>query len=410
MVGKPLKLGWLLLGIWLFCIALIAMSYRSTSATNEQIHELGNSIQELRETLTYDAPYRSKMVDSQALNLQLIYALRLQLEANYQQNMLLPDIQQFLFTADRFIEQTQNYLNSSFELLSLIEQIRTMRVRYQDNPEISILYLKLSANVLESMFSDSNTAQTLARELDQVYVESSKLSSVDRKGLQVILAEISSVLGGYAQGQYIVDKLISHDVHTQITFQRSAFNDLLIKHVVLAGFVSFITLLAYIWLLKTATVRASFTANNNLFTVHSDESDGKQRSPSNEEEAVTMSDLRPKQDDHQPDIDFDKMLESLNQDKESVCMLLEVFVEDHTGDVERITQLLTDSPEEAERRAHSLKGVGGNLGASKLREAASQVEIAIKTDVTQVAELLDELKVCLDNAVEEARNFLKENS
>lgn len=108
------------------------------------------------------------------------------------------------------------------------------------------------------------------------------------------------------------------------------------------------------------------------------------------------------------EIDFDKMLESLSGDLESVCMLLEVFIEDHTGDADNIAQLLqTQQPQEAQRKAHSLKGVGGNLGAMKLRDSASRVEAAIKLGQAPTSEAMDELKLRLDRAIAQAMEFLQ---
>ncbi|MEF1292068.1 Hpt domain-containing protein, partial [Vibrio sp. M260118] len=76
MEGKTLKLGWMLLAIWILSIAAIANSYRATDAIKEQVYELGSSIQELRNTFYFDSPFIVHMADSQSLNLQLIYALR----------------------------------------------------------------------------------------------------------------------------------------------------------------------------------------------------------------------------------------------------------------------------------------------------------------------------------------------
>jgi HPt (histidine-containing phosphotransfer) domain-containing protein len=120
--------------------------------------------------------------------------------------------------------------------------------------------------------------------------------------------------------------------------------------------------------------------------------------------------IPPMSEASESEIDFDKMLESLNNDMESVCMLLEVFIEDHTGDADKIVQLVNESPEEAQRKAHSLKGVGGNLGATKLREAAGKVEVALKDTKNVEASTVEELKVRLDRAIEEARVFLKERN
>ena len=172
---KTLKLGWLLLVLWSVCIAVIASSYRSTSATKEQIYELGSSIQELRESFSFDVPYRVQMADSQALNLQLIYALRLQLDAHYQRSWFLPDINQLLFTTDRFIEQTQLYLDNTLDLLALADQIRAMRERNEQNIDIHQLYLRLGANVLDAIFSNNESSPEIYRDLDRIYSISNQL-------------------------------------------------------------------------------------------------------------------------------------------------------------------------------------------------------------------------------------------
>lgn len=408
MEGKTLKFGWLLLCIWLICIATLANSYRSTNATKEQIYELGSSIQDLRETFSFNTPYRVHMADSQALDLQLIYALRLQIDAHYQKSWYLPDVNQLLFTTDRFIEQTQIYLDNNLDLLSLVEQVREKRERYSDNPSLSLLYYRISANVLEAIFSDRNSSPKIYRELDQIYSLSNKLPKEARRDLQQVLAHISSVLGGYAQGQYVVDKLISHDVYGQIDLQRTEYNQLLMRHIWL-GLLLTLTFMLGQLLLIAFTHRAKYTKTSESFEPETENDE-----PAMVTEIVAdtepLSSETPKVEDQEPEIDFDKMLDSLNNDMESVCMLLEVFIEDHNDDAQRITQLLTDSPEEAQRKAHSLKGVGGNLGATKLREAATKVEVAIKEDITLVPRLLEELNWRLGRAISEARLFLKDRN
>lgn len=408
MEGKALKIGWLLLCVWVACIAVLANSYRSTNATKEQIYELGSSIQDLRETFSFDTPYRVHMADSQSLDLQLIYALRLQIDAHYQESWYLPDVNQLLFTTDRFIEQTQIYLDNNLDLLTLVEQVRLKRERYSNDPELSLLYYRISANVLEAIFSDRKSSPKIYRELDQIYSLSTQLPKDARQDLQQVLAQISLVLGGYAQGQYIVDKLMTHDVYAQIDIQRVAYNQLLMKHIWLGLLLTLIFMLAVLLMIPLAYR-------------HTLQAEPQQEEESEQEiEASTVIEAVP--DDKpvrkntfnkasdEPEINFAKMLESLNNDMESVCMLLEVFIEDHHKDGEQITLLLTDSPEEAQRKAHSLKGVGGNLGATKLRQAAGKVEVAIKDDITLVPDLLDELTWRLERAISEARLFLKEHN
>lgn len=429
MDGKALKIGWVLLAIWVVSIAVIANSYRSIEATKEQVYELGTSIQELRDAFSFDSPYRENMADSQSLNLQLIYALRLQLDAHYQSSWLLPDINRLLFTTDRFIEQSQVYLDNNLDLLSLVDQIGTMRERYQGQ-STEVTYFRLSANVLEAVFGDSASSPQVYRDLDNIYSQSNQLSAKERQDLQQVLAQVSSVLGGYAQGRYIVEKLQTHDVLNQISVLRGEFDQLLIRHVILGVLLTLVILGGYLSLL-----RASETKPTRIPTLQ-DEKETKPSTPEPEESAASPSPVAnsvvtapqapiepviessnaqaepipPISEANESEINFDKMLESLNNDMESVCMLLEVFIEDHTGDADKIVQLVNESPEEAQRKAHSLKGVGGNLGATKLREAAGKVEVALKDTKYVEASTVEELKVRLDHAIEEARVFLKERN
>ncbi|MCG9576455.1 Hpt domain-containing protein [Vibrio tubiashii] len=429
MDGKALKIGWVLLAIWVVSIAVIANSYRSIEATKEQVYELGTSIQELRDAFSFDSPYRENMADSQSLNLQLIYALRLQLDAHYQNSWLLPDINRLLFTTDRFIEQSQVYLDNNLDLLSLVDQIGTMRERYQGQ-STEVLYFRLSANVLEAVFGDSASSPQVYRDLDNIYSQSNQLSAKERQDLQQVLAQVSSVLGGYAQGRYIVEKLQTHDVLNQISVLRGEFDQLLIRHVILGILLTLCILGGYLSLLRTSETRPT------ILPPQQDETKTKASTPKPEESAASSSPVAnsvvsaaqapvepviEKQtaqaepvttitETSECEIDFDKMLESLNNDMESVCMLLEVFIEDHTGDADKIVQLVNESPEEAQRKAHSLKGVGGNLGATKLREAAGKVEVALKDTNNVEASTVEELKVRLDRAIEEARVFLKERN
>lgn len=429
MDGKALKIGWVLLAIWVVSIAVIANSYRSIEATKEQVYELGTSIQELRDAFSFDSPYRENMADSQSLNLQLIYALRLQLDAHYQSSWLLPDINRLLFTTDRFIEQSQVYLDNNLDLLSLVEQIGTMRERYQGQ-STEVTYFRLSANVLEAVFGDSASSPQVYRDLDNIYSQSNQLSAKERQDLQQVLAQVSSVLGGYAQGRYIVEKLQTHDVLNQISVLRGEFDQLLIRHVILGVLLTLVILGGYLSLL-----RANETRPTRIPPLQ-DEKETKPSTPKSEESAASSSPVAnsvvtapqapiepviespsdqaepipPMSETSESEIDFDKMLESLNNDMESVCMLLEVFIEDHTGDADKIVQLVNESPEEAQRKAHSLKGVGGNLGATKLREAAGKVEVALKDTNNVETSTVEELKVRLDRAIEEARVFLKEHN
>ncbi|WP_087019156.1 Hpt domain-containing protein [Thaumasiovibrio subtropicus] len=94
--------------------------------------------------------------------------------------------------------------------------------------------------------------------------------------------------------------------------------------------------------------------------------------------------------------DINYMLDAMDDDTESVNMLLGVFLEEHSEDGERLYQLLADHRmEEAERLVHSIKGVAGSLGAVPLQTVAAELEQCIKRqtlDDEKIAEFVHQLK------------------
>tara|TARA_Y100001956_G_scaffold19096_2_gene18659 strand:- start:595 stop:1800 length:1206 start_codon:yes stop_codon:yes gene_type:complete len=396
---KWVKFGVLLLGLWLLVLVGIATSYKAIESSRSQVEELGHSVDNLRNSFFYDAPYRAKMADRQALDLQLIYALRLQIDAYYQKSWLSPDLNQLLFTTDRFIEQAQAYLDNELAVQTLAQLIHETRDRYALSDDLANQYFQLSANVFEAMYLSEQANAEIFRHVDRIYQQSTQLEGDDKQALQKVLVDVSQVLSSYAQGRYLVDKLITHDVSNQITALEFDYRLVLHRHIYLGIVLTLVTMIGYLGLLYLAqSPRLEAESESLLPTTKVTENS----SGSDARIAVKETSL--------PQINFDTMLGSLNGDLESVCMLLEVFVADHANDVAEITRLLSESPEEAQRKAHSLKGVGGNLGAIQLREVATKVELAIQNDITQVSAHLEELKVCLDTAIQEAQTFLKQQN
>ena len=402
---KALKLSWLIIVVWVIGMTVLSFSYRSNVMTMSQVGELSNSIDELKYSLFREPAYRAELTDGQSLNLQLIYALRLQIEATYEQSWLTPDINQLLYTTDRFIEQTKIFLDNELDLISLVDQAQFIRAKYQDDTDLRTHYYHLSANVLEALFSSNKSNPQVFRELDQLYVESESLPALQKQDLQQLLSRTSAVLGSYAQGSYVIEKMMTHSIHKQINVVETQYHlqqrNLAISGVVYSG----ICLLAMILIISRFTgVQRMFERSEKVEDNSQKEVQSIVETPQESKPIVSAATAL----DNGPEIDLDGMLDSLGNDYESVCMLLQVFVDDHTGDAELIAQLLNDAPEEALRKAHSLKGVGGNLGALKLRESAGKVEQAIKDDIGSVSGLLEELKARLDKAILEAQTFLNE--
>jgi len=76
--------------------------------------------------------------------------------------------------------------------------------------------------------------------------------------------------------------------------------------------------------------------------------------------------------------------------------LVQRFVEDHTAAAQEIRGLLEERrDDEARRRAHTLKGVAGNLGAKQVQRLADGIHAALPADNEQLEPLLGELEQAL---------------
>ncbi len=392
MERKWIKLGVLISVCWLITLAAIVGSYRSVENRQLQVEDLGYEVEKLRNSFYFDNSFRAKLLNSQELNLQIVYALRLQIGADYRDSWLSPDLNQLLYTIDRFIDLAKAYVDNEVAVSELARQIRRMRSHYADHHVLSDYYFRLSANVFETLYDTNNQSMQAARDVGRIYQQSTLLEGKEKKELQQVVAEVSLVLGSYAQGSYFVDNLIAHDVSAELAIIAGKYRELREQHLMLAILVSLLamgTLLGII-LLTYHPAQPRAVAKQRFETPPV--------KGSQQAKTVAIS-----TDD---ELNFNDMVTSLNGDIESVCMLLQVFVSDHAQDIQELTTLLTESPADAQRKAHSLKGIGGNLGVAQFRDAAAALESAIATESDAVPLLLVELEKQLDATIKAAQNFL----
>ena len=80
-----------------------------------------------------------------------------------------------------------------------------------------------------------------------------------------------------------------------------------------------------------------------------------------------------------PCLDSEAGLRSVRGRTETYRRMLSLFVQTHRDDIQLFRQWLQDGKlEEAQRRAHTLKGLGGTLGAEPLRARAAALEQVLK--------------------------------
>ncbi|PSW03610.1 Hpt domain-containing protein [Photobacterium lipolyticum] len=107
--------------------------------------------------------------------------------------------------------------------------------------------------------------------------------------------------------------------------------------------------------------------------------------------------------------DVQSILDSMDGDKESVIMLLEIFIEEHSGDGEHLKNCIEQSDvDKASLLIHSLKGVASNLGAASLRSISEHIEYALKNKQTVTSTDCTDLSLAIKNVVSAVEAYLVE--
>ncbi|HBC3426120.1 Hpt domain-containing protein [Vibrio parahaemolyticus] len=381
------RIIWFLFILWCVFSATLWFQAKQTMQTLSTLNELGSKVEEVRNFFNFELPYRVKHVDQVSLKLQLVYAVRLQLESEVS-DANGPDVTQLLYSTDRFLESARAFIGSDGELVSLAEQLHTSRGAENNSQQIENMYYRLGALVLESIFSDSNTNTDTYRELDLLFIESDSLSIGERSAFQRRLAQTSSVLAANAQGSYLANQLLKPDFPNQLVSMKATLEQKLVSFIFWLIVVSGCLLALGSWAVfsknEVANSSSSDPAVSQTENASSSlEHENKARELASDAQANKTQELTPDSRQEllapqEPFIDINRMLDSLSGDEGAVRMLLEVFIQDHAEDGSKLHKLLNEDIDNAQRAAHSLKGVSGSLGAMPLHYISGEIELLIK--------------------------------
>ncbi|MBW3696473.1 Hpt domain-containing protein [Vibrio sp. T187] len=427
-ISKPILF---VLLFWLVCSLALLNASRSLNQAQESVEELGIRISELKESLHFSEPLRVMKVDDLALDAQLIYSIRLQIESEFDGALFLPDVSQLLYVTDQFIEKFNEFTPIESKIQFLVTNIRDYKALPENSPQVNHLYNELSAAVFEAMYTDTHSSPVTYRTFDRILSESHALIPNERKSIQKMLADASILLGDYARLNYLLEKMKKNSTNEQIVLVEGDFHSyqfyiLLISLFMSLSSIGAVLLTLYLGrkpaldeeheniegeaenvdevvssVIKPATTFAKVEASEPL-PIESVEPVTSQVESTPPQQVVEQSDLtsppelipevveEPAQDaetqnvaadaDARPAIDLQEMLETLDGDEESVKLLLGVFIQDHANDDENFRELLQSDLVKAARIVHSLKGVAGSIKAAPLGEISAKLELTLKNE------------------------------
>lgn len=453
---KPATFLVVLLALWLLPSLAILQLSRSYNNSLAQIEELGIRVTELRQSLYFSEPLRVSRINDLALDAQLVYSIRLQIESDFEHAFFRPDVNQLLYVADQFLEKFDEFIPIESQVQAIVDNIKALRADSKTSSKLKPLLNEFGVVVFEAMYSDNQSSSATYRSFDSILKRSYSLKTKEQEAMQQLLADASALLGDYAQLNYLVDKIKKNSVNEQIIkleaqFHKSQFN-LLLAALGLSLLAMIALILWGVGFKKSASQAESDSdheletnlgkpASSSNATVNQVEttdskdtfSDVKQanhvaaapeRAQSiqhsvNEPQRVSTSHQEPEAHlaekhiasvtDSKPAIDIEEMLETLDGDAESVGLLLGVFVQDHAGDYTKFKSLLTKDETSAARIVHSLKGVAGSIKASRLAIIAASIEMTMKQSRAISEYDLEELELAIQASVDSAMAYLDQS-
>ncbi|WP_299137003.1 Hpt domain-containing protein [uncultured Vibrio sp.] len=221
---KPATFLVVLLALWLLpSLALLNLS-RSYTHSLAQIEELGIRVNELRQSLYFSEPLRVSRINDLALDAQLVYSIRLQIESDFQHAFFRPDVNQLLYVADQFLEKFDEFIPIESQVQDIVDNIKLLRADTELSPKLKPLLNEFGVVVFEAMYSDNQSSSATYRAFDSILDKSYALETEEQDAIQQLLADASALLSDYAQLNYLVDKIKKNSVNEQIIKLEAEFH------------------------------------------------------------------------------------------------------------------------------------------------------------------------------------------
>ncbi|ENO1173097.1 Hpt domain-containing protein [Vibrio vulnificus] len=418
--------------VWLCSVVFVWMQITNMRAAVDAVEEVGNKIEEVHAAFSYKREQRIQKLDEISLNVQLIYALRIQLEATYVHSFFAPDITQFLHVTDRYIDSVKTILQIDSRLSDLVAEVRRQRLQ-QTHADSILSFALLGSYISEATLSNSTRLSPVFKDIDNLVLLSNDLEEAQRVPLQKLLAQSAVVLGQNAEVNHLVNQVSTHEVYAQQSWLEEQYHRIVLQSIVIVIAVSGLCFLGLLWLLywgDTLVKSPQQSAENEVLHVPTEtlnerlsseavqneerpEQSSRQSDTALLEQGTEIDRNRsmsttavPQGSEELPPIKIDLMMDSLSGDEESVQMLLSVFVQDHADEHSNFVATYRDDPETAQRIVHSLKGVAASLGADDLRKVAMEIESSMKHGHEPTEQQLQQLKECIDRTVAYANRIL----
>ncbi|WP_151899201.1 Hpt domain-containing protein [Vibrio mediterranei] len=418
--------------MWALAISVVVYLTSKEDQINHLMDEISISINKLQQTLFLPQPYRSKFSEQIELDIQLIHAQAIQLKSLTSSD-LLSDVSHTVYLLERFVEQAELLASDETRLDEFIARVSEQTPTFSASAKA--LSNQLSYVVLDTLFNESIEPRQVYLRLEEIQRAAYQLPEEDRLELLALNSQASVLLSQSANTEFLIERVVNHPVMRELS-QRTEQSKLIVNHQILMIVMLSIVAMALIILTAIRTMRVAQDsqlqpATQSLATESSVEQEQHisepelalavdiesqavpnqlKTAPNVETEVETEQQASAQRKESSEAIDFSKMLNTLDGDRESMLLLLGVFVSEHAQDAERLQQHLTDDIEQATRIAHTLKGVSGSIFADELRKVATVAEKSLKESQTLSETVLADLDANLQQAIVSAQAYIAQST
>ncbi|MGF1773455.1 Hpt domain-containing protein [Vibrio wakamikoensis] len=432
--------------LWSIAVTTVVYISSQEEKITHLIDEISFSIDKLRQTLFLAQPYRSRFSEQLELEIQLIHAQTVQLKSLTQSD-LLSDVSHTVYLLERFVEQAQLLAQDEARMDTFVSSINAKPTRLSQ-AAIS-LSDRLSAVVLDTLFNDTVEPRQVYLKLEDIQREAYGLSGGDRVHVLELNSQASVLLSQAANTEFLVERVVNHPVMTELSLRELQSERIVNEQVLIVVLVS---LVAIVCLLLCSFKKQS----EPLLASGRDDLDGyepvsvtrepqyaransaNETSKGQAEEVTQPHDVTPSFSKIEPvneteqvelevvrdegisapseaaeegaPIQFSEMLNTLDGDKESMLLLLGVFVSEHSQDADKLRSLADSDIDQATRVAHTLKGVSGSIFAEQLRQTAITAELQLKQTQSIDSEAIEKLELRLKQAIVSAEDYISNQS
>lgn len=423
--------------LWGLSATLVLIQHQAVQSQRVSLRVLAGEFENFRSSLA--TPQDDRMAQLSKLErgiVRISSALQVVNETN-NNGLISSDLTQLGYLTDRFKNQAGDYISLQLNQRGLSVEIEH-QAHHDKHSEALPLYHELGSFLFAAFYAREHSDDVDYLVLESLLTRSKLLTSPDKEKLQALLSLTSSVLAEQAQVTIILTGLLDSTIKNEVSRMDADYaqhESGLLYFSIFSGFFAFLVIFVTVLIGQTKKDQSLNNSSNiapsdttdpfelsvlqhNQSTrareptaqdhpVESQVAEKQISSDTNQAVAAVAPKVMPIKNKPDNKLDIDYMLETFDQDTESVVMVLDVFLADHQNDAEKIKTYFAKDRAMALRAAHSLKGVAGNLGAADLKSTALKLEKMLEECAELPLDLLAELENDLSHVVAEVLVYLK---